>query len=96
MPFARSDSPYPRLCNPIREEKLKCLRCTYLAISGEAQQSAAQSARRVELEGLSGDSEVLTVPRFINAEGELPGSPSPQRCAVADITTSHRASAQGL
>lgn len=37
---------------------------------GEAQQSAAQRARRAEMEGLSGESEVLPVPRFINAEGE--------------------------
>ncbi len=53
---------------PLREVLEKC----FLGLkSGEPQQqSAAQSARKMELEGISGDSEVLPVPRFLNAEGE--------------------------
>ncbi len=59
----------PDFYNTTKRRKPKCLRDVHVAKSGEAQQSAAQSARRVELEGLSGESEVLPVPRFINAEG---------------------------
>ncbi len=41
------------------------------ANSGKAQRSAQQNVRSVEMQGLSSDSDVLPVPRFVNAEGAL-------------------------
>ena len=41
------------------------------ATSGDSKRSAQQSVRSMEMQGLSSDSDVLPVPRFVNAEGSL-------------------------
>ncbi|BDA46600.1 Tetratricopeptide repeat protein 27 [Coccomyxa sp. Obi] len=63
--------------------------------ASDAQHSAAQSARKMELEGISGDSEVLPVPRFINAEGDEESSASLESAAQALLLGHAQAVARG-